>query len=83
VGLGLLAWGFVGLRLSDRAEEQYFKPTEEDRAALREITPRITAVDRDSGGGGVRDSSSSSSSSRAITSTTDDNHNNTTPGRND
>ncbi|KAI0877272.1 hypothetical protein GGS24DRAFT_497972 [Hypoxylon argillaceum] len=49
VGLGLLAWGLIGLQLSDRAEERYFKPSEEDRAALRQITPRVTTVDRESG----------------------------------
>ncbi|TRX98344.1 hypothetical protein FHL15_000989 [Xylaria flabelliformis] len=49
IGLGLLAWGAVGLQLSDGAEERYFKPTEEDRAALRQIAPRITTVDRNSG----------------------------------
>ncbi|KAI0396369.1 hypothetical protein F5Y17DRAFT_419740 [Xylariaceae sp. FL0594] len=49
VGLGLLAWGFIGLQLSDRAEEQYFKPSEQDFAALREMAPRITAVERESG----------------------------------
>ncbi|GAW12126.1 hypothetical protein ANO14919_014840 [Xylariales sp. No.14919] len=46
VGLGLLAWGVVGLQLSDRAEERYFKPTDEDRDALRQMAPRITTVDR-------------------------------------
>ncbi|KAI0489753.1 hypothetical protein F4859DRAFT_165820 [Xylaria cf. heliscus] len=51
VGLGLLVWGAVGLQLSDGAEERYFKPTEEDRAALRDIAPRITTVDRNSGVG--------------------------------
>ncbi|OTA58400.1 hypothetical protein K449DRAFT_124157 [Hypoxylon sp. EC38] len=47
VGLGLLAWGAIGLQLSDRAEERYgFKPTEEDKAALEKVMPRITAVER-------------------------------------
>lgn len=47
VGLGLLAWGAIGLQLSDRAEERYgFKPTEEDKAALEKALPRITAVER-------------------------------------
>jgi len=45
----MLAWGFIGLQLSDRAEERYFKPTEEDFAALREMAPHITAVERQSG----------------------------------
>ncbi|KAI0011276.1 hypothetical protein F4779DRAFT_615743 [Xylariaceae sp. FL0662B] len=48
VGLGLLAWGFVGLQLSDRAEERFgLTPSEEDKAALRQLGPRITVVDRD------------------------------------
>ncbi|KAL7627436.1 hypothetical protein AAE478_001629 [Parahypoxylon ruwenzoriense] len=47
VGLGLLAWGAIGLQLSDRAEERYgFTPTEEDKAALTKMVPRITAVDK-------------------------------------
>ncbi|KAI0152213.1 hypothetical protein F4776DRAFT_659138 [Hypoxylon sp. NC0597] len=47
VGLGLLAWGAIGLQLSDRAEERYgLKPTEEDKAALEKAMPRITAVER-------------------------------------
>ncbi|KAI1403402.1 hypothetical protein F4819DRAFT_484672 [Hypoxylon fuscum] len=50
VGLGLLAWGAIGLQLSDRAEERYgFTPTEEDKAALAKVMPRITAVDRNEG----------------------------------
>ncbi|KAI0445904.1 hypothetical protein F4803DRAFT_93338 [Xylaria telfairii] len=52
VGLGLLAWGAIGIQLSDGVEERYFKPTEEDRAMLRDMAPRITAVDRN---GGVED----------------------------
>ncbi|OTA97294.1 hypothetical protein M434DRAFT_295274 [Hypoxylon sp. CO27-5] len=47
VGLGLLAWGAIGLQLSDRAEERYgLKPTEEDKATLEKVMPRITAVER-------------------------------------
>ncbi|KAI0899995.1 hypothetical protein F4806DRAFT_492986 [Annulohypoxylon nitens] len=47
VGLGLLTWGAVGLHLSDRAEERYgFTPTEEDKAALDKVLPRIITVDR-------------------------------------
>ncbi|KAI1807146.1 hypothetical protein F4811DRAFT_507018 [Daldinia bambusicola] len=57
VGLGLLAWGAIGLQLSDRAEERYgFTPTDEDKAALDKILPSVTVVDRNvdgsSGGGG-------------------------------
>jgi hypothetical protein len=51
VGAGLLAWGFVGLRLSDSAEERYgLKPTEEDREALRNLGPRLVTLDRNSDG---------------------------------
>ncbi|KAI1476355.1 hypothetical protein K445DRAFT_323574 [Daldinia sp. EC12] len=47
VGLGLLAWGAIGLQLADRAEERYgFTPTDEDKAALAKILPSVTAVDR-------------------------------------
>ncbi|KAI8960028.1 hypothetical protein F5Y11DRAFT_331102 [Daldinia sp. FL1419] len=55
VGLGLLAWGAIGLQLSDRAEARYgFTPTEEDKTALAKILPSVTAVDRNdqNGGGG-------------------------------
>ncbi|KAK8128273.1 hypothetical protein PG984_009381 [Apiospora sp. TS-2023a] len=59
VGLGLLAWGAVGLQLSDRAEDKYgFKASDEEKARLRQLAPRIVTVDRDSS-----DGSSSSSSS--------------------
>ncbi|KAI1186254.1 hypothetical protein F5B17DRAFT_431791 [Nemania serpens] len=67
VGLGLLAWGAIGLQLSDRAEERYFKPTEEDRAALHQLTPRITTVDRDSG---LRGSAATATTTTATTSST-------------
>ncbi|KAI1444718.1 hypothetical protein F5Y02DRAFT_149024 [Annulohypoxylon stygium] len=47
VGLGLLTWGAVGPHLSDRAEERYgLTPTEEDKAALDKVLPRIITVDR-------------------------------------
>ncbi|KAI2624372.1 hypothetical protein GGR54DRAFT_573582 [Hypoxylon sp. NC1633] len=47
VGLGLLAWGAIGLHLSDRAEERYgFRPSEEDKAALARAMPSITTVAR-------------------------------------
>ncbi|KAH9908695.1 hypothetical protein F4778DRAFT_359177 [Xylariomycetidae sp. FL2044] len=47
VGLGLLAWGAIGLQLSDRAEDRFgLRASEADREALREMTPRITMVER-------------------------------------
>ncbi|KAI0111952.1 hypothetical protein F4814DRAFT_374424 [Daldinia grandis] len=53
VGLGLLAWGAIGLQLADRAEARYgFTPTEDDKAALAKILPSVTAVERKDGGGG-------------------------------
>lgn len=56
--MALLAWGAIGLQLSDRAEARYgFTPTDEDKAALAKMLPSITAVDRE----GERSSSSSSS----------------------
>jgi hypothetical protein len=47
VGIGLLAWGAIGLQLSDRAEEKYgLKASDEDKAALSQLTPRIVTVDK-------------------------------------
>ncbi|CAJ2513801.1 Uu.00g019200.m01.CDS01 [Anthostomella pinea] len=47
VGVGLLAWGVIGLQLADRAEERYgFTPTEADREALSKMAPKITTVER-------------------------------------
>ncbi|KAH8681425.1 hypothetical protein BX600DRAFT_505113 [Xylariales sp. PMI_506] len=48
VGVGLLAWGAIGLQLSDHAEERFgLKPTEEDKEALTKLAPRITTVGKD------------------------------------
>ncbi|KOS17824.1 hypothetical protein ESCO_003038 [Escovopsis weberi] len=50
VGVAILAWGVAGLYLSDRAEERFgYTPTEQDREALRRMTPRIVSVDRAGG----------------------------------
>jgi hypothetical protein len=46
VGAGIFAWGAIGLYLSDRAEDRFFTPTEEEKAALDRITPKIPVVDR-------------------------------------
>jgi len=46
--MGLLSWGAIGLYATDTAEEKLgFKPSEEEKAALQAITPRISAVDRE------------------------------------
>ncbi|KAM0743362.1 hypothetical protein ACQRIT_003539 [Beauveria bassiana] len=48
VGVGVLIWGTAGLYLSDRAEERFgFKPTEQDKEELRQMTPHIVAVERE------------------------------------
>ncbi|OBT60840.1 hypothetical protein VE03_09708 [Pseudogymnoascus sp. 23342-1-I1] len=48
IGMGLLSWGAIGLYASDTAEEKLgFKPSEEDKASLRAITPRFSVVDRE------------------------------------
>ena len=44
-GAAVIAWGAAGLYLTDRAEERYFSPSEEDRARLEEMKPRITVGD--------------------------------------
>lgn len=47
VGLAVIAWGAAGLWLSDRAEERYFVATDEERAKIEELKPRVTFVDRE------------------------------------
>lgn len=47
VGLGIIAWGTVGLYLSDKAEEKFgYTPTEKDKEDLRNLAPHITTVER-------------------------------------
>ncbi|RYP49130.1 hypothetical protein DL768_005127 [Monosporascus sp. mg162] len=54
VGAGLLVWGAVGLRLSDRAEERLgLTPSEEDREALARLGPGIIPVERGGRRGGA------------------------------
>jgi hypothetical protein len=49
LGVGIIAWGGIGLYLSDRAEEQFgFSPTAKDKEDLERLTPRITVVDKPS-----------------------------------
>ncbi|KAK3190424.1 hypothetical protein K4F52_003445 [Lecanicillium sp. MT-2017a] len=48
VGFGIIAWGTVGLYLSDRAEDKFgYTPTEQDKEELRRVTPRIVSVDKE------------------------------------
>ncbi|KAL6698276.1 hypothetical protein J3F84DRAFT_346631 [Trichoderma pleuroticola] len=47
VGVAIIAWGGLGLYLSDKAEEKLgFTPTDEDKAELRNLAPKITTVDK-------------------------------------
>ncbi|KAG6029726.1 hypothetical protein E4U19_000790 [Claviceps sp. Clav32 group G5] len=46
-GIGVMAWGTIGLYLSDKAEEKYgFTPSEEDKEALWKYVPKVTVVER-------------------------------------
>jgi len=53
VGLSLLAWGTIGLYLSDTAEKKFgFEPSEKEKQELEKVLPRITVVDREGGSKG-------------------------------
>lgn len=47
IGAAAIAWGAAGLWLSERAGERYFVPTEEEKARMEELRPRVTFVDRE------------------------------------
>lgn len=48
VGFSLLAWGTIGLYLSDTAEKKFgFEPTEQEKKELEKVIPKITVVDRE------------------------------------
>ncbi|PMD47336.1 hypothetical protein L207DRAFT_576119 [Hyaloscypha variabilis F] len=48
VGLAFLAWGAIGLYVSDTAEKRLgFEPSQKDKEALEAVVPRITLVERD------------------------------------
>ena len=47
IGLGFLAWGTIGLYVSDSAEKKLgFEPKEEDKKALEAAVPKITFVEK-------------------------------------
>ncbi|KUJ10240.1 uncharacterized protein LY89DRAFT_723501 [Mollisia scopiformis] len=51
VGIAFLAWGTIGLYISDNAEKRLgFEATEKDREALGVVVPRITVVEREGKG---------------------------------
>ena len=47
LGAAVIAWGAAGLWLSDRAEERYFTPTEEEKMRIERVIPRVTWVDKE------------------------------------
>ncbi|KAI3402138.1 hypothetical protein diail_67 [Diaporthe ilicicola] len=48
VGVGLLGWGVIGLYMSDHAEERFgYTPSDQDKAAMERMKPKIHVVDRD------------------------------------
>ncbi|KAK4231299.1 hypothetical protein QBC38DRAFT_495697 [Podospora fimiseda] len=47
VGVGLVAWGLLGLQFAPKAEEKLgYTPTEADKEALERMTPKIHTVPR-------------------------------------
>lgn len=48
VGVGIMAWSALGLVVSNKAEERWgIVATEQDRAKLRALLPKITTVEED------------------------------------
>jgi hypothetical protein len=48
VGLGILAWGAIGLYISDTAEKKLgLEPNERDKESLRKMVPKIVVVEKD------------------------------------
>ncbi|KAG9249313.1 hypothetical protein BJ878DRAFT_484837 [Calycina marina] len=48
VGLGILAWGTIGLYISDKAEKKLgFEPSETEKTALTARMPQITTIRRE------------------------------------
>lgn len=48
IGVGVMGYALAGLYLSDTAEERFdMVPTEQDREKLRQMIPKIHAVDKD------------------------------------
>ncbi|PSS02124.1 hypothetical protein BD289DRAFT_422646 [Coniella lustricola] len=46
LGVGLVAWGVVGLYMSDRAEEKFgFTPSEKEKAEIERLKPKLHIID--------------------------------------
>jgi hypothetical protein len=49
LGCGIMAWGMIGLMVSDTAEKTFgLTPTEADKEQLKQSLPRIRTVEKDS-----------------------------------
>jgi hypothetical protein len=47
IGLAFLAWGTIGLYISDSAEKKFgLEPSQTDKEALEAVVPRISVVER-------------------------------------
>ncbi|USW54421.1 hypothetical protein Slin15195_G077400 [Septoria linicola] len=48
VGSGIMAWGAIGLFISDKAEQAFgLTPTEQDKEKLQDAIPKIQFVDKE------------------------------------
>ncbi|KAE8443818.1 hypothetical protein EG329_001325 [Mollisiaceae sp. DMI_Dod_QoI] len=48
IGVAFLAWGTIGLYISDNAEKKLgLEPTQKDREALEAVLPKFTTVERE------------------------------------
>lgn len=48
LGFAVIAWGTIGLYISDEAEKKLgFEPTQRDKEALAAATPKVIVIDRD------------------------------------
>ncbi|KAM7196400.1 hypothetical protein V8F20_007059 [Naviculisporaceae sp. PSN 640] len=46
-GVGLLAWGYIGLQMTPKTEETLgLVPSEQDLAAIEKYKPKIMVIDR-------------------------------------
>ncbi|KAH7314200.1 hypothetical protein BKA65DRAFT_466740 [Rhexocercosporidium sp. MPI-PUGE-AT-0058] len=51
VGASFLAWGTLGLYITDRAESRFgLEASESDREALGRVVPSVRVVEREGGG---------------------------------
>ena len=46
-GLGVMAWGAVGLYISDQSEKWGMKASKEEKEVVNRMVPKITVVDNE------------------------------------